>query len=162
VNVKSLLKRVYNLTTHASAAKRLGASLIVNRIYRAFREEAPLVDQFTMELLYWILSSLQLAESDHIGLGTCQQAGLAIRHLQRIIVVKSAVFVKDSRDRRRPPGFEDATLESLVRWLLKETSKPEVEYTKMCRLLFDSFVKLLPGTIMNVKVIQIGSFDPLE
>ncbi|KAF9360313.1 hypothetical protein BGX34_007846, partial [Mortierella sp. NVP85] len=146
VNVKSLLKRVYNLTTHASAAKRLGASLIVNRIYRAFREEAPLVDQFTMELLYWILSSLQLAESDHIGLGTCQQAGLAIRHLQRIIVVKSAVFIKDSKDRRRPPGFEDATLESLVRWLLKETSKPEVEYTKMCRLLFDSFVKLLPGT----------------
>ncbi|KAF9954135.1 hypothetical protein BGZ65_004221, partial [Modicella reniformis] len=86
MNVKSLLKRVYNLASHSSTAKRLGASLIVNRIYRVFREEAPLVDQFTVELLYWILFSLRLAEADHTGLGTRQQACLAITHLQRIIV----------------------------------------------------------------------------
>ncbi|KAG0234361.1 hypothetical protein BGX31_004586 [Mortierella sp. GBA43] len=146
VNVKSLLKRVYNLASHTSPAKRLGASLIVNRIYRVFREEASLVDQFTVELLYWILSSLRLAETDHAGLGTRQQASLAITHLQRIIVVKSAVFIKDSKERRKPPQFESTNLEAIVIWLLKETSRQEVEYTKMCRLLFDSFVKLLPDT----------------
>ncbi|KAG0369575.1 hypothetical protein BGZ54_009551 [Gamsiella multidivaricata] len=145
VNVKSLLKRIYNLASHSNPAKRLGAALIVNRIYRVFREEAPLVDQFTMELLYWMLFSLRLAEGDHAGLGTRQQASLAISHLQRIIQVKAQLFIKDSKDRRRIPGLEDATLESLVNWLLKETSRQEVEYTKMCRALFDAFAKLLPG-----------------
>ncbi|KAF9401271.1 hypothetical protein BGX21_002182 [Mortierella sp. AD011] len=112
VNVKSLLKRIYNLASHSNPAKRLGASLIVNRIYRVFREESTLVNQFTMELLYWMLFSLKLAEGDHVGLGTRQQACLAITHLQRIIQVKAAVFIKDSKDRRRLPGVEDATLES--------------------------------------------------
>ncbi|KAF9360792.1 hypothetical protein BGX26_007743 [Mortierella sp. AD094] len=143
VNVKSLLKRIYNLASHSNPAKRLGASLIVNRIYRVFREESPLVNQFTMELLYWMLFSLKLAESDHVGLGTRQQACLAITHLQRIIQVKATVFIKDSKERRRLPGLEDATLESLVNWLLKETSKPEVEYARMCRTLFDGCA-LLP------------------
>ncbi|KAF9205542.1 hypothetical protein BGZ49_003876 [Haplosporangium sp. Z 27] len=145
VNVKSLLKRIYNLASHSNPVKRLGASLIVNRIYRVFREESTLVNQFTMELLYWMLFSLKLAEGDHVGLGTRQQTCLAITHLQRIIQVKSAVFIKDSKDRRRVPGLEDANLESLVHWLLKETSKPEVEYARICRKLFDDCVKLLPG-----------------
>ncbi|KAF9439193.1 hypothetical protein BGZ76_009365 [Entomortierella beljakovae] len=145
VNVKSLLKRIYNLASHSNPTKRLGASLIVNRIYRVFREEAPLVNQFTMELLYWMLFSLKLAEGDHVGLGTRQQACLAITHLQRIIQVKASVFVHDSKERRRLPGLDDATLESLVNWLLRETSKPEVEYARMCRSLFDNCVKLLPG-----------------
>ncbi|KAG0303333.1 hypothetical protein BGZ98_006787, partial [Dissophora globulifera] len=144
VNVKSLLKRIYNLASHSNPTKRLGASLIVNRIYRGFREESPLVNQFTMELLYWILFSLRLAEGDHAGLGTRQQACIAITHIQRIIQVKASVFIKDSNDRRRIPGLEHATIESLLHWLLKESSRPEVEYTRMCRVLVDAFVKLLP------------------
>ncbi|CAO3567705.1 unnamed protein product [Mortierella alpina] len=144
VNVKSLLKRVYNLASHSNPAKRLGAALIVNRIYRVFREETPLVNQFTMELLYWMLFSLKLAEVDHAGLGTRQQSRMAITHLQRIISVKAALFVKDSKDRRRIPGLETATLDTLVQWLLGETARTEVEYTQVCRTLFDSFVTLLP------------------
>ncbi|GJJ77035.1 DNA-dependent protein kinase catalytic subunit [Entomortierella parvispora] len=146
VNVKSVLKRVYNLASHTSPAKRLGAALIVNRIYRVFREESTLVNQFTMELLYWMLFSLKFAEADPPGLGTRQQTCTAISHLQRIIQVKSALFLKTSSERRRFPGADEATLDSLVQWLLRETSRSEVEYTKMCRSLFDSFVKLLPGT----------------
>ncbi|KAG0254733.1 hypothetical protein BG011_005543 [Mortierella polycephala] len=161
VNIKSVLKRIYNLASHSNPAKRLGASLIVNRIYRVFREEAPLVNQFTMELLYWMLFGLRLAEGDHVGLGTRQQACLAITHLQRVIQVKSAIFIKDSKDRRRIPGLEEANLESLVSWLLKETSRVETEYTKMCRTLFDSFVKLLPGTYTPGSWMATGlSRDP--
>ncbi|KAG0205959.1 hypothetical protein BGX33_007637 [Mortierella sp. NVP41] len=146
VNVKSLLKRTYNLASHSNPTKRLGAALIVNRIYRIFREEATLVNQFTLELLYWMLFGLRLAEGDHAGLGTRQQTYLAITHLQRIIQVKSSLFLKDSRDRRRFPNHDDATLEVVVEWLLNETAKSEVEYTRVCRMLFDSFVKLLPHT----------------
>ncbi|KAG0357941.1 hypothetical protein BG005_002930 [Podila minutissima] len=146
VNIKSLLKRVYNLASHSVPAKRLGASLIINRIYRTFREEAVLVNQFTFELLYWMLFSLRSAEVDHAGLGTRQQACASILHLQRIIQKKADLFLRDSRDRRRFPGLEQATLEALVLWLMKETARSEVEYTKMCRTLLDSFIKLLPGS----------------
>ncbi|KAG0050163.1 hypothetical protein BGZ83_005055 [Gryganskiella cystojenkinii] len=146
VNVKSVLKRLYNLASHTSPTKRLGAALIVNRIYRVFREEATLVNQFTVELLYWMLFSLRLAEADPAGLGTRQQTCYAIAHLQRIIQVKSSLFLKDSNERRRFPGSDEATLDSLVLWLLRETARPEVEYTKTCRTLFDALVKLLPGT----------------
>ncbi|KAF9155537.1 hypothetical protein BG015_009513 [Linnemannia schmuckeri] len=144
VNVKSLLKRTYNLASHSNPTKRLGAALIVNRIYRIFREEATLVNQFTLELLYWMLFGLRLAEGDHAGLGTRQQTYQAITHLQRIIQVKSSLFLKDSQDRRRFPNHDDATLDVVVEWLLNETAQPEVEYTRVCRMLFDSFVKLLP------------------
>ena len=145
MNVKSVLKRLYNLASHTSPTKRLGAALIVNRIYRVFREEATLVNQFTMELLYWMLFSLKLAEADPAGLGTRQQTCVAITHLQRVIQVKSSLFLKDSNERRRFPGSEEATLESLVLWLLRETARPEVEYTQTCRTLFDALVKQLPG-----------------
>ncbi|KAF9909938.1 hypothetical protein EC991_007741 [Linnemannia zychae] len=146
VNVKSLLKRTYNLASHSNPTKRLGAALIVNRIYRIFREEVTLVNQFTLELLYWMLFGLRLAEDDHSGLGTRQQTYLAITHLQRIIQVKASLFLNDSRDRRRFPNHSAATLDVVVEWLLNETSQPEVEYTRVCRMLFDSFVKLLPNT----------------
>jgi len=147
VNVKSVLKRVYNLASHTSPAKRLGAALIVNRIYRVFREESTLVNQYTMELMYWMLFSLKFAEADPPGLGTRQQTCTAISHLQRIIQVKATLFLKVSNERRRFPGVEETTLEGLVQWLLRETARSEMEYTKMCRSLFDSFVKLLPGKI---------------
>ncbi|KAI1315202.1 hypothetical protein EDD11_001140 [Mortierella claussenii] len=168
VNVKSLLKRIYNLASHSNPAKRLGASLIVNRIYRVFREEASLVNQFTMELLYWMLFSLRLAEGDHVGLGTRQQTCVAIGHLQRIVQVKATMFLKDSRDRRRVPGLSDVTVAGLIDWLLKETSRPEVEYARMCRVLFDAFIQPLlllsasgsptPGSWIGEKISQDPRF----
>lgn len=156
MNVKSLLKRTYNLASHSNPTKRLGAALIVNRIYRIFREEATLVDQFTLELLYWMLFGLRLAEGDHAGLGTRQQTYQAITHLQRIIQVKSSLFLKDSRDRRRFPNHDDATLDVVVEWLLNETAQPEVEYTRVCRMLFDSFVKLLPRMYFEPSPSSLG------
>ncbi|KAF9934906.1 hypothetical protein FBU30_010173 [Linnemannia zychae] len=163
VNVKSLLKRTYNLASHSSPTKRLGAALIVNRIYRIFREEATIVNQFTLELLYWMLFGLRLAEGDHPGLGTRQQTYLAITHLQRIIQVKANLFLKDSKERRRFPNHDEATLEVVVDWLLGETAQPEVEYTKVCRMLFDSFVKLLPplstpGAWISAKLSKDSKF----
>ncbi len=37
INTKSLLKRIYSLAVHPSAAKRLGAALAINSIYTVFR-----------------------------------------------------------------------------------------------------------------------------
>ncbi|RUP50947.1 hypothetical protein BC936DRAFT_136979 [Jimgerdemannia flammicorona] len=144
MNMKSLLKRLYTLASHPSSAKRLGASLAVNRIYRIFREEEPLIDQFTFELLYWVLFSLRLANEDHEALGTLQQATIAVRHLQRIITVKFQVFLKESKIRRKFPGLERADLECLVDWLFKETGRLELDYSRLCKELFEHLVVLLP------------------
>ncbi|KAJ3082739.1 hypothetical protein HDU99_001711, partial [Rhizoclosmatium hyalinum] len=68
INAKSLFKRLYLLCQHASSAKRLGASIIINRIYTIFRESNALVDVFTMEILYHLLFSLKISDRDNPAL----------------------------------------------------------------------------------------------
>eukprot|EP00731_Ephydatia_muelleri_P028747 Em0020g391a len=70
INTKSLLKRLYSLSSHPSASKRLGAALAFNSIYTVFREEDSLVDTFVMEMLVMSVNSLKLAHKDDRSLGT--------------------------------------------------------------------------------------------
>ncbi|CAG8447301.1 28743_t:CDS:10, partial [Dentiscutata erythropus] len=143
-NIKSLLKRLYNLSAHPDYTKRLGASLAVNHIYRVYREEESLIDQFTFELLYWILFNLRLSDQDQDAIGTRQQAIAAIRHLKKIITVKSNLFITETETRRKFSNLDKADLSSLVKWLFNETRKLERDYANMCRELFSEFVTLLP------------------
>ncbi|OXB75109.1 UNVERIFIED_CONTAM: hypothetical protein H355_003187 [Colinus virginianus] len=68
-NTKSLFKRLYSLALHPSAFKRLGAALAFNSIYREFREENSLVEQFVFEALVVFLESLALTHTDEKSLG---------------------------------------------------------------------------------------------
>lgn len=79
--------------------------------------------------------------------GTRQQAIIAIRHLKKIIKLKSSLFLTATSDRRRFPGLEEANLSCLVNWLFSETSRKESDYANMCRELFTEFVVHLPGNI---------------
>lgn len=88
VNVKSILKRIFNFLTHPSSSKRLGALLAWNSIYTIFREEETLVNKFIFELLYYLIESLALAEKDDKMLGTQEQCRQALDHVERIIRVK--------------------------------------------------------------------------
>lgn len=88
VNVKSILKRIFNFLTHPSSSKRLGALRAWNSIYTIFREEEILVNKFIFELLYHLVQSLALAEKDDKMLGTQEQCKLALDHVERIIRVK--------------------------------------------------------------------------
>ncbi|CAG8506964.1 12822_t:CDS:10, partial [Acaulospora colombiana] len=143
MNMKSLFKRLYDFSAHPDYAKRLGSSLAVNHIYRVFREERHLVDQFTFELLYWMLFNLRLSEQDQDATGTKQQAITAIRHLKKIIKAKYHLFIKEEKNRRKFPGLARADLSSLVDWLFVETSRRESDYANMCRELFVEFIGLL-------------------
>ncbi|CAG8461030.1 2617_t:CDS:10, partial [Racocetra fulgida] len=143
MNIKSLLKRLYNLSAHPDYTKRLGASLAVNHIYRVYREEEPLIDLFTFELLYWLLFNLKLSDQDQDAIGTRQQAISAIRHLKKIIIVRSDLFINETDTRRKFPNLDKADLSSLVKWLFNETCKLERDYANMCRELFSEFVVLL-------------------
>ncbi|XP_045857456.1 DNA-dependent protein kinase catalytic subunit isoform X2 [Meles meles] len=147
VNTKSLFKRLYSFALHPNAFKRLGASLAFNNIYREFREEESLVEQFVFEALVTYLESLALAHADEKSLGTLQQCCDAIDHLRRIIE-KKHVSLNKVKKRRRPRGFAPAAslcLLDVVQWLLAHCGRPQTECRHKSIELFYKFVPLLPG-----------------
>ncbi|XP_017172381.1 DNA-dependent protein kinase catalytic subunit isoform X2 [Mus musculus] len=147
VNSKSLFKRLYSLALHPNAFKRLGAALAFNHIYKEFREEGSLVEQFVFEALVTYMESLALAHEDEKSLGTVQQCCDAIDHLRRIIE-KKHVSLNKAKKRRLPQGFPPLTslcLLDLVEWLLAHCGRPQTECRHKSMELFYKFVPLLPG-----------------
>ncbi|XP_016054399.1 PREDICTED: DNA-dependent protein kinase catalytic subunit [Miniopterus natalensis] len=147
VNTKSLFKRLYSLALHPNAFKRLGASLAFNHIYREFREEELLVEQFVFESLVTYMESLALAHTDDRSLGTIQQCHDALDHLRRI-VEKKHVSLNEAKKRRWPRGFPLAAslcLSDVVLWLLANCGRPQTEFRHKSMELFYKFVPLLPG-----------------
>ncbi|XP_074175096.1 DNA-dependent protein kinase catalytic subunit isoform X2 [Rhinolophus sinicus] len=147
VNTKSLFKRLYSFALHPNAFKRLGASLAFNSIYREFREEESLVEQFVFEALVTYMESLALAHTDEKSLGTIQQCCDTIDHLRRIIE-KKHVSLNEAKKRRCPRGFPPAAslcLLDVVQWLLAHCGRPQTECRHKSIELFYKFVPLLPG-----------------
>ncbi|KAI9209180.1 uncharacterized protein BJ171DRAFT_576762 [Polychytrium aggregatum] len=130
--VQSLFTRLYEYCKHSNVNKRRGASLIFNRIYRAFRASNSLVEQFTFELLYHYLCNLRLSAAETESIGTWEQAGMAIDHLKKILIKKHAVFMVRSKVRRPFPGLESDDLPSLINWLFRETRHTESVYAQRC------------------------------
>uniref|UniRef100_A0A663E490 DNA-dependent protein kinase catalytic subunit n=1 Tax=Aquila chrysaetos chrysaetos TaxID=223781 RepID=A0A663E490_AQUCH len=146
-NTQSLFKRLYSLALHPSAFKRLGAALAFNSIYREFREENSLVEQFVFEALVVFLESLALTHKDEKSLGTTQQCCDAINHLKRIIKHKAPSLNKEGK-RRVPRGFpatKSVCLLDVVMWLLVQCGRPQTECRHKAMELFYEFVPLLPG-----------------
>ncbi|XP_060247015.1 DNA-dependent protein kinase catalytic subunit isoform X1 [Meriones unguiculatus] len=147
VNSKSLFKRLYSLALHPNVFKRLGAALAFNHIYKEFREEESLVEQFVFEALVTYMESLALAHADEKSLGSIQQCCDAIDHLRRIIE-KKHVSLNKAKKRRLPQGFPRLTsfcLLDLVKWLLAHCGRPQTECRHKSIELFYKFVPLLPG-----------------
>ncbi|CAJ1081863.1 DNA-dependent protein kinase catalytic subunit [Xyrichtys novacula] len=147
-NMKSLFKRIYSLALHPNGFKRLGAALAFNSIYRLFREESSLVEQFVFEVLVIFVESLTLAHSDERSMGTLQQCGSAIDHLKRIIKQKAPSLNEPNAKRRIPRGFppdEKLCLSDVVLWLLEQCGRPQTECRHRCMELFYEFTPLLPG-----------------
>ncbi|XP_063182908.1 DNA-dependent protein kinase catalytic subunit [Chroicocephalus ridibundus] len=148
-NTKSLFKRLYSLALHPSAFKRLGAALAFNNIYREFREENSLVEQFVFEALVVFLESLALTHTDEKSLGTTQQCCDAINHLKRIIKHKAPSLNKEGK-RRVPRGFpatKSVCLRDVVMWLLVQCGRPQTECRHKAMELFYEFIPLLPGNM---------------
>uniref|UniRef100_A0A4W3HU56 DNA-dependent protein kinase catalytic subunit n=1 Tax=Callorhinchus milii TaxID=7868 RepID=A0A4W3HU56_CALMI len=146
-NTKSLFKRLYSLALHPNTFKRLGAALAFNSLYREFREESALVDQFIFEVLVVYVESLALAHADDNSLGTVQQCCDAIDHLNRIIKQKASALNKPIKG-RVPRGFppdQPVSLKEVVMWLLTQCGRPQTECRHKCMVLFYELVPLLPG-----------------
>ncbi|XP_049912803.1 DNA-dependent protein kinase catalytic subunit isoform X2 [Epinephelus moara] len=147
-NMKSLFKRIYSLALHPGGFKRLGAALAFNSIYRQFREEKSLVEQFIFEVLVIFVESLALAHSDERSLGTLQQCCSAIDHLKRIIKQKAPSLNQHNAKTRIPRGFPPdgkLCLSDVVLWLLEQCGRPQTECRHKCMELLYEFIPLLPG-----------------
>ncbi|XP_056317923.1 DNA-dependent protein kinase catalytic subunit [Danio aesculapii] len=146
-NMKSLFKRIYSLALHPSVFKRLGAALAFNSMYRQFREESSLVEQFVFEVLVVFVESLALAHFDEKSVGTVQQCCSSLDHLKRIIKHKADSLNMNSK-RRIPRGFpadQSVCLSDVVLWLLSQCGRPQTECRHKSMELFFEFVPLLPG-----------------
>ncbi|XP_044195297.1 DNA-dependent protein kinase catalytic subunit [Thunnus albacares] len=146
-NMKSLFKRIYSLALHPNGFKRLGAALAFNSIYRLFREENSLVEQFVFEVLVIFVESLALAHSDERSMGSLQQCRSAIDHLKRIIQYKAPSLNQHNAKRRIPRGFPPDVklcLSDVVSWLLEQCGRPQTECRHKCMELFYEFIPLLP------------------
>ncbi|XP_077126580.1 DNA-dependent protein kinase catalytic subunit [Ranitomeya variabilis] len=146
VNTQSLFKRLYSLALHPNAFKRIGAALAFNNIYREFREEDALVEQFVFEILVVYMQSLALSHGDEKSLGTIQQCSDAVDHLKRIIIQKASSLNKSCK-RRIPRGFPQSQticLLDMVLWLLQQCGLPQTDCRHKAMELFFEFVPLLP------------------
>ncbi|XP_037550083.1 DNA-dependent protein kinase catalytic subunit [Nematolebias whitei] len=147
-NMKSLFKRIYSLALHPNGFKRLGAALAFNSIYRQFREENSLVEQFVFEVLVIFVESLALGHSDERSMGSLQQCCSAIDHLKRIIKHKAPALNQHNAKRRIPRGFPPdgkVCLSDVLLWLLEQCGRPQTECRHKCMELLYEFIPLIPG-----------------
>jgi DNA-dependent protein kinase catalytic subunit len=143
LNIKSILKRIYNLLTHPNCAKRLGGALAWNSIYTLFREEVVLVDVYIFEVLYYFVECLAISQNDDPLYGTLEHCKIALDHIERIIQVKSDMLSQINKKRQKPYGWSEVCLDVCVRWLMRQCGRVETE----CRHKSMELVFKLAGCI---------------
>uniref|UniRef100_A0A8C5C632 DNA-dependent protein kinase catalytic subunit n=1 Tax=Gadus morhua TaxID=8049 RepID=A0A8C5C632_GADMO len=148
-NIKSLFKRIYSLALHPNSFKRLGAAMAFNSIYRQFREENALVDQFVFEVLVVFVESLALAHSDDRSKETYEKMKHVCLMFASITHSNMMKLLTDFPSRlilcRGFPADGKVCLSDVVRWLLEQCGRPQTECRHKCMELFYSLVPLLPG-----------------
>jgi hypothetical protein len=80
------------------------------QLYRVFREEDALVDQFVLEISHIILFSMRLAANDNESLGTAQLCAQVLEAMGRVYVFLSCVF-KIFLFANRVPVLQNCTLQ---------------------------------------------------
>ncbi|KAJ3105325.1 hypothetical protein HDU97_008222 [Phlyctochytrium planicorne] len=141
MNIKSLFKRFYQLCQHKSPLKRLGAALVFGKIYKNFREHDALVDQFCFEILYYLLFIVKMGTKEDVQLGVTAKADLALKHIVKIISLKSTMFTKETARRRTFPGLKERTINGVLNWLLDEMGSGDCRYSQNCIVIIDELAK---------------------
>ena len=96
---------------HSSAAKRFGAALAFNSCYRLFREDAVLVDMFTINLTVTFVKSLAWSHMDIPGFGSDKLTQTCLDHLARIVEKYEKDLKKVSTRRVKTPELKEPRLD---------------------------------------------------
>jgi len=154
INVKSLFKRLYSLAHHPDPYKRLGCALTFNQVYRVFREEEVIVDQFIFEMMLNIMFSLRLCHHDDPSMGTADSVALVIKNLTRIVVKYRERLARDNKNRRGK-----RSLAEFVEWVFQETRRVEDRCRAEAMELFIKLAPLVPGTKSAAAWVQRQTKD---
>jgi hypothetical protein len=71
-----------------------GAALVLNSVYTVLREEESVVNEFWLELLYYMIVNLSLSEETDSILGSQVHVVTAVNHIERVLKEKSFLFNK--------------------------------------------------------------------
>lgn len=144
-SIKVLVKNIRFFSTHPDSAKKLGAALIFNSVYRELREDEKFIDIFWIEILHIFVLSLD-SITDFEETTTINQIKYALANLQRVIIEKPSVFRKINEKRRIPNDLNNGLLTDVSIWLINQTSSN----SKHCRLAcMELFVNITPLSSSN-------------
>nr|CAD7432490.1 unnamed protein product [Timema monikensis] len=145
-NIKAVLKKMFSLCVHPSPTKRLGGALVFNSIYSVLREEKSILEIFWLEILYYLVSNLAMTDGpDSNSVNVNSQVVLALDHVERVFLEKSALFTQVNSKRRTPPGFLGSCLVDVVMWLLHQCSSSAPDCRHKCMHMVCRICLKLPG-----------------
>jgi hypothetical protein len=145
--------------THPSPHHRLGAAIVVNKLYRVMREYEPLTSIYTLDLLTHFVLCLSLAEQDASSLGTVHESKKVLYNLMRTVILNRSLFEKPDARRRVAPFMIQGTLSELLEILLEHIFGSQQHCRHICVELCEILAR--PQSLTEV-VTQFLSRRPLE
>lgn len=127
-----IFQNVRSAATHSSPHHRLGATLIMNKLYRPLRDSDALASVFTLDLLAHFVVCLTLAEQDDLLLGTLYQSKQALYNLTRIVSHRREVFSVPNSKRRTAPLLLHGTSGELVEFLIERAFSSQQHCRQIC------------------------------
>lgn len=148
------MERLFALTAHPAEAPRMGAAIVLGRIYSYFREETGQVTRYVMQTIYELLRSMRLGGSP-VFMAECLRAlghyrSIAAKRLAHSnehdveTADKASLFATLSSEHRTFPK----NLLELVRLLWEGVAHPMKDYRRASQT---TFAQLCPFLIMHTK-----------
>ncbi|CAH1962380.1 unnamed protein product [Acanthoscelides obtectus] len=141
INVKVLVKKTRFFSAHPHPAKKLGAALIFNNIFKEILKEESLISMFWIEMLHIFVTSLATCE-DFDETNTIIQTKKALQNLLNIFLGNPNVFNEGAKHRVVPAEMGTGTLPEIATWLFKETNCKNIHCRQMCMTLYVSVAPL--------------------
>ncbi|XP_023014378.2 DNA-dependent protein kinase catalytic subunit [Leptinotarsa decemlineata] len=158
INIKILVNNMRFFSSHPDSAKKLGAALIFNNIYRELREEDALVSIFWLEILHIFVLSLSTVMSFE-ETTTVVQIKHALRHVERVFVEKRFIFREHDEKRRIPNDFRSGLLRDVAVWVLERSGSMAKHCRDMCMELFSNLAPLSSDGKMSVQSFVAKNLD---
>ncbi|VEN54375.1 unnamed protein product [Callosobruchus maculatus] len=141
INMKVLVKKMRFFSSHPHPAKKLGAALIFNNVYREIVREESLIKMFWVEMLHIFVTSIATCE-DFDETNTIIQTKKALQNLLKIFLRNPDLFKDAGKHRVLPREMGNGTLPEIATWLLKQTSCKNMHCREICMSLYTSIAPL--------------------
>ena len=127
-----LFQKLRSSATHPSPHQRLGAAIVLNKLYRVMRESEPLTSIYTLDLLTHFVVCLSLAEQDPPSLGTVNESKKVLYNLMRTVILGRNLFENPDKRRRVAPFMIQGTLSELLEFFLQHIFGSQQYCRRIC------------------------------